>query len=168
MLQSFQDYLLSVTAAALLGAILQVVLPAGPTRRVTGLGCMLLLFLVVVQPVQRANLEDLTAAFEAYWSELSDYPEELEETNAALTESIIVSRSEAYIMSRAQEEGADCQVSVACREESGIAVPNQVTVVGALTDSQQAALCDIVREGFGQEVEVTFTHTKEGEASAAP
>ncbi len=158
MLEAIRQYLLSVTAAALLTAILQALLPRGPVRRVTALACSLLMLLTVVQPLNRLNTEELIQAFEAYCQELSTYSDELENTSAALTESIIVSESASYIEDKAEENGITCTVEVSCREESGIAVPDAVTVTGDLTEEERQILLTVIQEGFGlEETAVQFT-----------
>lgn len=158
MLEALRQYLLSVTAAALLTAILQALLPRGPVRRVTALACSLLMLLTVVRPLSQWNADELIEKFESYCQELSVYPEEMEKTSAALTESIIVSQSASYIEDKAEENGMICTVQVSCRDENGIAVPNAVTVTGDLTGEERQMLLTVIQDGFGLgEEAVQFT-----------
>lgn len=149
MMEGIGQYLRAVSAAALLSAVLLAIVPKGPVRRVTGFACALMLLMAVVGPVNRLNVGDLVGVFEDYWDQLSVYPEELEETDAALTESIIVSQSEAYIEDKAAECGIHCEAVVTCRSEGGIAVPEAVKVTGALTATKEEQLRAVIEEGFG-------------------
>lgn len=158
MLEGLRQYLLSVTAAALLTAVLQALLPKGPVRRVTALACSLLMLLTVVRPLNQFNTEELIRNFENYCQELSVYPEEMEKTSAALTESIIVSKSVSYIEDKAKENDMICNVQVSCRDENGVAVPDAVTVVGDLTGEERQTLLTVIQDDFGLgEEAVRFT-----------
>ena len=156
MLSALQDYLLSVTAAAFLAALIQSVLSEGSAKRVCAFACTLALFLVVTQPLGRSDFSALRGSFEAYWAQLQDYPQELEEVNLSLTEELIVSRARSYIMNRAQEAGVTCAVEITCAERSGIAVPVEAQVFGVLSAAQRGTVENIIREGFGQEMRITF------------
>lgn len=149
MIEGMGQYLRAISAAALLSGVLLATVPEGPVRRVTGFACALMLLMAVVGPINHLNMTELTKVFQDYWSELSVYPEDLEETDGALTESIIVSQSEAYIEDKGAERGIDCEVAVTCREEQGIAVPAAIRVTGKLTTGEKEDLRSVIAEGFG-------------------
>lgn len=156
MLEAIRTYLLAVTAAALLCGVVQSLLPEGAAGRVCVLSCTLLLFLVVAQPVGQLDGEVLLERWHSSLTQWGDYPEEVEETSAALTESIIISRSEAYISSRATAAGLDCHVRVMCENRSGIPVPVRTEVTGVLTRAEQEQLRRIIAADFGEEMTVAF------------
>lgn len=157
MMDGLRQYLLSVTAAALLTAILQAILPPSPVRRVMAFVCALLMFLVILRPLNQLNGQMLMQRFDAYMEELSAAQEEMTQTSAALTESVIISRSAAYIESEAEKQGIACRAEVSCHAESGVSIPTGFVIHGALTQAQQAAVKAVIAESFGTQVQVTFT-----------
>lgn len=158
MLEGLRSYLLSVTAAALLIAIVQSALPQGPTQRVSSMACALLLFICVIRPLNHFDAQQLADDFQQYCQELTAYPDEIVSAGDVLTESIILERSQAYIKTKAEEKGIVCDVQVMCESQQGIAVPSYVTVSGPLSAGQQKEIITVIKEGFGLSAEqVCFT-----------
>jgi hypothetical protein len=148
-MEGIHQWIVSVAAAAVLTGLCQGLMPAGSVKRISNMTCGLLLFVVIVQPIVRANYPALLRALEDYYTSLGDYEDTMTEANAALVEDIIVQDTAAYIEDKAREAGVTCEAAVECREEGGLPVPDKVTIFGSLSQKEQQQLSAIVTEELG-------------------
>ncbi len=148
MSEAVRSWLLSMVATALIVSVLEMLTPDGLPKRVGHLLGGLLLLLVLVRPVSSLGLENLgeyfanSALFDAQWDQ------SLEETDQALLESLITDSCQAYIEAQAAQLGASCQVTVTCRWEEDIPIPDSVTIIGELTEEQQQSLRQEIAADF--------------------
>lgn len=145
MMDAIRSWLLSVTCAALLLALADALMPKGLPRKVGKLTGGLVLFLAVASPAAQVSELDLAGWIGTYRAEAAIAAGQLEETDQELLESIIAEETAAYIERKASELGASCHALVICqRSDSGLPVPAGVTVLGELTEEQQAALSRLI------------------------
>jgi hypothetical protein len=111
--------------------------------------CALVLFVVITSPLATLQGRNLTQALEEY--EGGDYSPGLEETNRALTRSLIEEQCRAYLEDKAAELGCTCAVQVHCREREGVSVPAEAVFSGRFTAGQREALADLARRELGIE-----------------
>ncbi len=141
-----RQYLLSVTAGALVVGILKKLLPEKGTASAIGKMVMgLFLALVVIGPVAKLELEefsDFTTSFEQEASRAVAAGQE--QTNLALRD-IIKSRTEAYILDKAQQLNLELQVSVELSSDD-LPVPVRVRITGNAGPYARQQLQDFIQQ----------------------
>ena len=121
MMDAAREWLLGVTAAAILAALAEGLMQEGGPKRVGRLVCGLVLLAAVFRPAA-----ELTLPAEGG---LSGYSAQIEEQGAA------------YVMDKAAELGITCQVRVTCtQEEAGVFLPWRCSVTGDLAQEEQEQL----------------------------
>lgn len=115
-------------------------MPAGTVKRVGSLTCSLLLFVAVVRPILRADYSLMLSRWENAYAALAAYDDTLEQTDISLLEQLISQQSSAYIESKAESEGLSCHISIRCRLENGLPIPDRADVSGSLEMQQQALI----------------------------
>ena len=152
-MEGIQRWIVSLTAMAMLTGIFRSLMPEGSARRVGGLVCALMLFLVLAAPVTRMRLDRLGQSLGDWAQQYEGYSGALEETDRALQRSLIEEQCQAYLEDRARALGSPCTAAVECRERDGVDVPGLVTFTGALSGEQRSALRSMVVSELGLEPE---------------
>lgn len=161
-MEGIQQWILSVTALSVLAAVCQAAMPPGTVKRVSGMTCALLLFIVIVRPAIGADYERLIGRFTGSYAALGKYDTTLQETNLTLTRDLIASGTAAYIEDKAAASGLMCQAEVSCREEDGLPIPAAVTFSGTFSAAQRQRLTALAET----ELDVTDVRFEEGEGGA--
>lgn len=160
MMGALREWLLSVTAAAILCALAQGLIPSGPVRRVGRLTAGLVMTAALLSP-----LASLKGVEPEQWLESWQPQEqvgELEQQRDETMKTIIEAECSAYIVDKAAGLGAECQAEVLCAPEGdGIFLPWQVTVTGELSPSQREQLSTQIQEDLGVPPERQQYATKE-------
>ena len=144
------NWLTGVTAAAILCALANSLMPDGPVLRVGRLACGLAVLAAVLGPVLRLEPMEPEAWLEEYGQVMAVQRQELEQTRAETARAVIEQSCAAYIADKAAELGAVCTARVTCAGEGGENwLPDRVTVRGTLTPSQREALSREIRTGLG-------------------
>ena len=134
----FKDWLLGVTAAAMLLALEESLTPKGAVRQIGKLTGGLVLMLAILQPVLKLDYPALAGALSRYREDLGTYQVQPKTDNFRLMKSIIEAKSAAYIQDKAAGLGILCRVMVTCgaQTEEEYPYPTAVLVEGALTDAE--------------------------------
>lgn len=144
-----EAYLIRLTAAAILGAVVKRLAPKGGAGRAARLGAGLLVLITAFGPV--AEFDPLAAAENlakhAYADPLTT--EELSRAGNTLMSSLISQQAEAYILDKAREAGLELQVTVENRDQEGYPVPWRVTLTGPISDSKKEALASVIAQDLG-------------------
>lgn len=148
-----RSWILMLTAAALVVAAAQALMPEGSVKRVGKLTGGLILALALIQPLTRLD-------YNALWAQVISLPagaiqQEIlqEEATAPLQEGIEETLS-AYVEEQGKTLGISCQVQVTCTTgEDGVPIPQHVTVFGALNEVQRDALSDFLSQQLGLETD---------------
>lgn len=160
MMGALKEWLLSVTAAAILCALAQGLIPPGPVRRVGRLTAGLVMAAALLAP-----LASLRGVEPEQWLESWQPQEEvqgLEEQRDETMKTIIEEESGAYIVDKAAQLGAECEVRVVCSsEKEGVFLPWQITVTGDLSPGQQEQMTRQIQEDLGVPPERQQYETKE-------
>lgn len=160
MMGALKEWLLSVTAAAILCALAQGLIPPGPVRRVGRLTAGLVMAAALLAP-----LASLRGVEPEQWLESWQPQEEvqgLEEQRDETMKTIIEEESGAYIVDKAAQLGVECEVQVVCSSEGeGVFLPWQITVTGELSPGQQEQLTQQIQEDLGVPPERQQYETKE-------
>lgn len=161
-MEGIHQWIISITAASILTALCQAMMPAGAVKRVSNMTCGLLLFVVILRPIFQADYNQLLDRFEDYYAGLGSYDNTLEETNFTLTENIIAQDTAAYIEDKAAEAGITCTVTVQCEEKDGLTVPTEITVLGSLTPEEEQRVSSMAVEALALEESAVQFEEKEG------
>ncbi len=149
-MEAVRQWLLSVTAAALVLALAEALAPEGGAKRVCRLAGGLALVLAAAGPV--AGLLDGGAAGQAVQSwreEAGRYERELEEGRDLFYLTIIEEETAAYIVDKAAQLGAACSARTECRRDGGLYLPQRVEVTGAVPPPLQSELVQIIVRDLG-------------------
>ena len=140
----FRAYLIRLTAAAILGAIVRRLAPAGGAGRAARLGAGLLVLLTAFSPL--ASVNTASAAQDLVRHGYADPLTTVEfskNVNDLLSE-LITERAEAYILDKAQELGMVVTAEVTVMVEDTYPVPYAVKLSGSPTAAQQAKLKEVI------------------------
>ena len=129
-MQAMGQWVLCVTCAALLGALVCELTGKGALGQVGRLASGLVLLWAVLSPLPGVEISHLFEPMEGIAYEIGQEQERLNERSGDVMCAVIEQESEAYILDKAQQLGLDCQVQVTCRQEEGMWLPWSVRVVG--------------------------------------
>lgn len=140
MIEMIRSWLVGITCAAMIVALAESLSPAGAVHKVGQLTGGLVLLLAILRPVATLDMGDLSGILAQYRVEAAGYSTLLDDENERLTKAIIEEETGAYILDKAAALGIeDCTVTVAVADGEQ-PVPEAVTVMGSLTESQRRAL----------------------------
>lgn len=142
-------YLIEITAAAILAALIRKLAPKSGGGRGARLGAGLLVLLCLLQPLGRFY-RDGTALFSRDWGQVDPMAsDEVSREANRLMESLITQQAEAYILDKARAMGLKAEVTVKVRLEDRYPVPWAVTIRGSPTGQQKSALETEIQDALG-------------------
>lgn len=148
-MEGVREYLLSVTAAALLCGVVRTLCPAeqGPGS-ILKLICGIFLCFTVIRPAAQIRISELPPLLDEIHIQAQDAASagQLESENA-LRESII-QRSEAYILDKADAWGADITLEFTL-SDAPLPVPERVVVSGNLSPYAKTRVQELLETGLG-------------------
>lgn len=159
-----RQWLLGVTAAAMLNALAQSMMPKGSVQRIGTLTGGLVLLLAVLQPIGGLDAGALREAFSPYLRDAELYGKVPETGQASFLKSIIEEECAAYIQDKAGEMGIECRVTVVCGGETGeYPYPEAVLVRGVADEERRARLTALIENDLGVAAEKQSYRTEGGE-----
>ena len=160
-----KDWLLGVTAAAMLLALAESLMPKGAIRRIGKLTGGLVLMAAILQPVLKLDYPTLAGSLSRFRDDLGAYEAEPKTENFRLMKSIIEAKSAAYIQDKAASLGIQCRVSVTCgaQTEEEYPYPTAVTVEGELTDADIRQLRLLIEGDLAVPVQAQTYRKESGE-----
>lgn len=142
-------YLIEITAAAILAALIRKLAPKSGAGRGARLGAGLLVLLCLLQPLGRFY-RDGTALFSRDWGQVDPMAsDEVSREANRLMESLITQQAEAYILDKARAMGLKAEVTVKVHLEDRYPVPWAVTIRGSPTGQQKSALETEIQDALG-------------------
>ena len=123
MMTIFHEWVISLTAAAVLASIAMQLTPKGSVRSVTGFVCGVMLLGVLIEPLWEADFDVFSDSLNRYRSTVSDLTATMEEQEKELLRTYIEEKYAAYILDEAHvfnAEEADAKVIVKWRDESWV------------------------------------------------
>lgn len=146
-----RQWLLGVTAAALVLALAETLAPEGGAKKVCRLAGGLALMLAAVSPVLGALDGSLfTQALDGWHEQTQSVEWELEEKTDRFYLAIIEEETAAYVMDKAKELGFDCEAEVTYGyDEEGVPCPWEIAARGAWTGEQRSRLERLLEEELG-------------------
>lgn len=148
-----RDWLLGVTAAALIATLADALCPKGYSQRLNRTAGGLLLLLAILAPIGRLDSVRIADALAKYRLGREDAVAAMAADSQDLRKAIIARESAAYISDKATALGIqEVQVWVTCRMTlEGYPAPETVRVRGAGSDSAWTALSRAITADFALE-----------------
>ena len=144
-----KQYLLSITAAALLLSLVMALLPKGRQRRVASFVGSLLLILTVIAPTIRLDPAQLAESLSRLRMEAETMRTGIEIGNREIVAGIIKEQCEAYILDKAASRGVSLLVEIRLSEEGSYPYPTGVTLRGHVLERDREALSVMIEEELG-------------------
>ena len=144
------QYILSVTAAAVLASILRILAGEGAMEKLTKLLTGLFLAVTVLSPLVRLEIPDPSHWLEDYLADGDEAARAGEVMAKEYSAAIITEEVEAYILDKAASMGAALAVEVELGEGG---LPETVTLTGSVSPGHRAELSRTMDEELGVEEE---------------
>ena len=141
-------YLFSLTAAALLAAIVPALVPEGSGRRCVQFGCGLLLAVTAIAPVAGLDFEAVAKQIAELRLETEAARTGVETQNRELQARIISEQAAAYIWDKADEMGVALEVEVETQDRGSGPYPWRVTLTGTCGGEKRTALTQYIEENL--------------------
>ena len=140
MMDAAREWLLGVTAAAILAALAEGLMQEGGPKRVGRLVCGLVLLAAVFRPAAELTLP-AEGGLSWYSAQIEEQADRLRTDTNDWMKLVIEEQCAAYVMDKAAELGITCQVRVTCtQEEAGVFLPWRCSVTGDLAQEEQEQL----------------------------
>ena len=139
-----KGYLLRLTAASILAALMRKLSPKGGSGKAVDLAAGLLVLLTALGPFGQADTlgaAQILQDMESFQTAEEDFSSRRQE----LMEELIREETEAYILDKAEELGMEIAVDVSLIEMDGTAIPWQVTLTGSFTSLQRLELAAMIQ-----------------------
>lgn len=148
-MDGIREYLISVTAAALLCGILKSLMgEKGNSAALVRLICGIFLALTVIRPLKELNLQDFSLLPTGLLEEARLTSGEGEEYTRQAKEDLIIQQCEAYILDKAQTLEASIQVEIQISQE-GEPIPAGSIITGNLSPYARNQLSKTLEEDLG-------------------
>ena len=148
-MDGIREYLISVTAAALLCGILKSLMgEKGNSAALVRLICGIFLALTVIRPLKELNLKDFSLLPTGLLEEARLTSGEGEEYTRQAKEDLIIQQCEAYILDKAQTLEASIQVEIQISQE-GEPIPAGSIITGNLSPYARNQLSKTLEEDLG-------------------
>lgn len=142
-MEILRTWIVGVTAAAMVLAAAQALMPEGAVKRVGRLTGGLVLALALMQPLFALCCEDITEI-------TCELPDEAETEEAFSMKPVIEQELAAYIVDEGKGLGAELAAAVTCvSDEHGVPIPGEAVVTGTLTPAQRETLSAVLDRDLG-------------------
>ena len=151
MMGAIRQWLLGVTATALVLVLAETMIPEGGAKKVCKLAGGLALMLAAVGPV--LGLLDgnwIIRAADSWRGWTQRYEQELEDRRDQFYLAIIEEETAAYVMDKTRELGFECEAEVTYGyDEDGVPCPWEVSARGTWTEKQREELVLLLEKELG-------------------
>ena len=148
-MELLRTWVLGITAASLVIAVAQALMPEGTVKKVGKLTGGLILVLVLLQPLARLDYQALYDRVASLPAGALTQEALAKETSLPLEEGIEAELA-AYIAEKGEALGCPCIARVDCTpDETGVPIPTRVTVTGTFSPDQQEPLQTLITQDLG-------------------
>ena len=124
----WKNWIVALIAVCAILSVVYALLPKGKFQTIARCGGAMVLLMVAVKPIIRADWSEMTKSFSDWsWEIHADSENYLEEQNKEL-EAIIAEKSAAYIEEKAASMGVACHAQIKCTERDGIPIPDEIVL----------------------------------------
>lgn len=144
------DWVLSLTAAALVASLAVQLTPKGGVRTVTGFISGIVLLIVLIEPLWRIDTDILFGSIGHYRASVSELTASLEEQEKELLRTYIEEKYAAYILDEAHVLGVEtARVRIRVKWGDGSWVPNEAYMDMDAPEELKARLTDSLMSELG-------------------
>ena len=143
-----REYILGLTAAAMLCGITLSFTEKGAVQQLLKLICGLILAFCLVNPVLSIAMGDWQSLGIDYSEEAREAAEEGKEHSEKAVRTLIKQESEAYILDKARQLDLNIQVEIELSDQA-LPVPDFVTITGSVPPYQKSRLSLILEREMG-------------------
>lgn len=147
-MERLREYVISVTAAAIICGIVTGLSQKDSTQKMLKLVCGLFLAVTVVRPITRIDLTALTDVSLISFSEAEEAAAMGENLSRNALAELIKEETEAYILDKAAERNVSLEAEVTVSGDSP-PVPVSVTLSGAVSPYARQQLEQLITEDLG-------------------
>lgn len=156
-MRDLAEYIISVSAAALVCGILNSMMPKGAAKEVLKLVSGLFLVFCVISPVSNLRLPELADIGESIREEAATAVADGEEMATESVRDSISQQLEAYILDKASSMGLDIEVEVFLKQDDSF-LPESVTIRGSAAQQQKKELLEELTDALGiTQEDITWT-----------
>ena len=156
-MRDLAEYIISVSAAALVCGILNSMMPKGAAKEVLKLVSGLFLLFCVISPVSNLRLPELADIGESIREEAATAVADGEEMATESVRDSISQQLEAYILDKASSMGLDIEVEVFLKQDDSF-LPESVTIRGSAAQQQKKELLEELTDALGiTQEDITWT-----------
>ena len=159
-----KQWLIGITAAAMLNAIAQSLMPKGAVRQVGRLTGGLVLLFAMLSPIYQLEDNSVAGAFAPYWADIARYEAAGGTDEDPFLKSIIEEQCSAYIQDKALQAGIECHAEVMCTSQTeGYPYPTKVRVTGSIDRKQRQWLEQLIETQLAIPKQAQSYETESGE-----
>lgn len=148
-MESLRQYILSVSAAGIIVAVMQSMLGKnGKSAAISKMLTGIFLMLVLIQPITKISIADFTDWAEDFTMDASIATLEGSKISAAALSESIKQRTETYILTKARQMHADIQVEVTVSTDA-LPIPVGVRIIGNVSPYVRTKLQQTLAEDLG-------------------
>ena len=141
-----REWLLGITAAAILAALAESMMPDGGVKKAGKLVCGLMMAAAVLRPLGSVEVTDFALALEYDEQQTQALQEEAD----IRMKTIIEEELAAYSMDKAVQLGIPCQIRFVCREAGeGLFLPESAEVLGITSEQEKQVLTEFLCADLG-------------------
>lgn len=141
-----KGYLFSLTAAALLSALVLALVPEGSVRRTVQLGCGLLLALTALSPLLKLDYDAIAKQIAEIQLDTETARTGVEVQNRELQARIISEQAAAYIWDKADALGLTLEIEVQTTDRGSGPYPYSASLRGTCGDADRAVLSRYIEQ----------------------
>ena len=148
-MEQIRQYILSVTASAVLCGIISGLLgKKGTTAAIGRLLCGIFLAITVLKPLMTLSISEITSFTDSYTADARAAAESGEELANDAMGDIIMQQTQAYILDKADALGVSVSVEVQLSKDTP-PIPESVTISGSISPYQRKQLSSLLEEDLG-------------------
>ena len=148
-MNGIRDYLLAVSAAALLLSLVLSVLPKGSVKKAANFTGSLLLLLVVITPLAKLEISDLARSIAQINMEVEQMQSGVQIQNREIMAQIIKTECETYILDKAAQMSIHVSAEVTVSEVGDYPYPVSVVLQGNVTQEDKTWMEHIIEQDLG-------------------
>lgn len=148
--QLLHDWILGLTAAALVAALAQLLTPKGPVEKVTGFVSTVMLIAALLAPLLELDMDTFSWSMAEYRRTVAETTQDMEAQEKRLLRSYIEESCAAYILDEARVLGiADGVVEVSAKWGNETWIPCEASMTMAATSEQKQRLSGWIAAQLG-------------------
>ena len=153
-MNAIRQYLLSITAAALLFSFASELLSNGKWKKISGFLGSMILVLTIISPVVSLDTDEVARSISKLWLETQAAQSGIEINSRELQSTLIKENMQTYIQERAMMLGVQLEADVRMKDNGQFPVPDRVVLHGLISVEQMEMLSRLISQDLGIPVDM--------------